>query len=305
MKILVSVICCIMVFVTCMVYHEEIVNFFIDTYTDVTSEASTLKNNKYALKRDYKFIQLTDSFSPESKQDIINIYYTVLNSGMKEFTFYCPTSYKTCIDDVNYISNNKELLSHINNFVPVYNSFQYIDTNFNNLGKVTIHITKSAYSEEHISIIEEKVNEIMKEIDTSKKVEEQIKQVHDYIINNTKYDTKRSDDKLNVYQSDTAYGALIEHYAICGGYTDSMKIFLDRLNIPNYKVSTENHVWNLVYVNDKWLHLDLTWDDPVVLEDTDKNILDYDYFLITTEELEALKTNQHIFNKEVYVEACE
>ena len=82
---------------------------------------------------------------------------------------------------------------------------------------------------------------------------------------------------------------------------DSMKLFLDRLNIPNYKISSENHIWNLVNVDNNWYHLDLTWDDPVTSNGTD--VLEYDYFLITTTELEELESDQHNFDIKIYKEA--
>ena len=82
-----------------------------------------------------------------------------------------------------------------------------------------------------------------------------------------------------------------------------MKIFLDKFNIPNFKVSSENHIWNAVYVNNKWMHLDLTWDDPVT--STGEDILEYDYFLISTKELLEQEKEQHIFDYEIYPELRE
>ena len=73
------------------------------------------------------------------------------------------------------------------------------------------------------------------------------------------------------------------------------------LNIPNYKISSENHIWNLVNVDNNWYHLDLTWDDPVTSNGTD--VLEYDYFLITTTELEELESDQHNFDIKIYKEA--
>ena len=40
----------------------------------------------------------------------------------------------------------------------------------------------------------------------------------------------RSDKKVTKYHSDIAYGPLVEGYAICGGYADTMKLFLDKLS---------------------------------------------------------------------------
>ncbi|MBE6147866.1 MAG: hypothetical protein E7168_06065 [Firmicutes bacterium] len=282
-------------------YNDKIVSFIVEKLVLLNKTTTVLENNEYASGRDYEFVQLVDTFEPKSKEEILNIYYTVINSGMTEFIFYCPKEYENCLNDVNYISNNQALLSNINNFVQVYNSFSNVATEFDNLGKVTIRINHT-YTKEQISEINNIVDTIMKEVTTEGMTsKEKIKAIHDYIINNTKYDQDRSDNKIINYHSDTAYGALVEHYAVCGGYADSMKIFLDRLGINNFKIASENHIWNYVYLDDKWYHLDLTWDDPIT--DTGVDVLDYDYFLITTEELHTKDTDQHIYDKSVYLEA--
>ena len=94
----------------------------------------------------------------------------------------------------------------------------------------------------------------------------------------------------------------MNNLATCNGYTDAAALLLDRLNIQNLKISNNNHIWNLVYIDNKWVHMDLTWDDPVVPNNPDKNILQHDYFLKTTVEFEKLNTeeNKHNFNKEFY-----
>lgn len=301
MKKIIGLLLILGLFLTCLIYNDEIISYLVNSFTDFHKDASDIENNTYASNNSYNYVQLTNDFVPKNKKDILNIYYTVINSGMNTFTFYCPNEYKNCIKDIDSISNNQVLLTNINNFVPVYNSFQNIDTEFDSLGKVTINIVHN-YTDKQISEIEEKINNVYKDIiDDNMTNEKIIKSIHDYIINNTKYDIDRSDNKVTKYHSDIAYGALIENYAICGGYADSMKLFLDKLDIPNYKISSENHIWNLVKLDDKWYHLDLTWDDPVT--STGEDVLEYDYFLITTEDLEKLETDQHIFDKTIYTEA--
>lgn len=287
--------------ILCIVYNDSIISYLVKSFGNIEKKSTVLINNNYAGNYDYEFVQLVDYFVPTSKQDIINIYYTILNSGMNEFTFYCPKEYQNCIKDIDYLSDDQVLISNINNFLPVYNNFQNIDTEFDSLGKVTVSI-QYRYHKEEIEQIENKLTNIIQEnIKENMSLEEKIKVIHDYIINTTKYDVNRSDKKVTTYHSDTAYGALIEHYAICSGYADSMKLFLDYLKIPNYKVSSENHIWNLVCLNNKWYHLDLTWDDPVTSSGAD--VLEYDYFLISTEELQKLESDQHIFDSSVYKEA--
>lgn len=303
MKKLITLFILICIFGLSLIYHDKIVNYLVDVIENIDHSIKSntpLKENNYASKRDYNFVKKVDTFSPTSEKDIRNIYYTIIQSGMDNFTFYCSKKYDNCIHDVDYISNNQKLLSYINDFVPVYNSFKNIETEFDSLGKVNVGI-KHTYTNVEIKEIEEKVDAIIKELITDDMDNEaKIKVIHDYIINNTKYDVARSDNKVTNYHSDTAYGALLEGYAICGGYADSMKIFLDRFDIPNFKVSSENHIWNAVYLNNKWYHLDLTWDDPVTKNDTD--ILEYNYFLIDTDELLNLEPDQHMFDEEVFLE---
>ena len=301
MKKMIKLFLILGIFVLSITFKDEISKFVVNNIFKVKRKSDIIENNKYASNNSYAFIKITNNFAPQSKEDILNIYYTIINSGMTDFTFYCSKEYQDCINDVDYISNNQVLLSNINNFVPIYNSFSNIETEFDNLGKITIHITHS-YQTDDINTLNVKVEEIIKELNLNElNIEDKIKVIHDYIINNTKYDVGRSDNKITTYHSDTAYGALIEHYAICGGYADSMKLFLDYLNIPNYKISSENHIWNLVYVNNKWYHLDLTWDDPVTSNGDD--VLEYDYFLITTDELKNIETDQHTIDTSIYIEA--
>ena len=124
--------------------------------------------------------------------------------------------------------------------------------------------------------------------------------IHDYIITHCSYGFLTGEDEMNSYK---AYGALVNKKAVCSGYSDLMAIFLDRLGIKNYKIINDEHVWNLLYLDEKWQHIDLTWDDPTTFNG--KPILIHDFSLIDTSELERisnkLKNNQHVFDKNIYI----
>lgn len=270
--------------------------YFIKENKDVTLTAA----NEYTREYDFNYVKLIDDFSPNSYQDLLNIYYTVLNSGEDEFSFYCPKEYTECISDVDSLANNQRTLSTINNFVHPFNSFKHLETSYDDYGKVTLKIDH-IYSDSDIKLIEAKVKEIKNEIWQDNMTEEdKIKAAHNYIINNSKYDSDRSDNNIVKYKSDTAYGTLLEGYSLCGGYTDAMELFLEDMHLKNYKISSENHVWNAVYLNGNWFHLDLTWDDPITTDGSD--ILEYNFFLITTSELDALEAEQHNYDRNVYSE---
>lgn len=279
-------------------YRENIILLYNEYFVPIESKVTKLEKNKYYRNYNYTYAKNVDNFIPESKDDLINIYYTIVNSGMDNFTFYCSRKYDDCINDINDIANNQNLISNINNFVHPYNSFKSIITEVESTGKISLKIDK-VYDDEMIVILNYKLDEIIKKtIKDSDTLKEKLKKIHDYIINNTTYDKERSDKKIVKYKSDNAYGVLIENYGLCGGYTDAMMLFLEKFNIPNYKISTENHVWNYVKLDDQWLHIDLTWDDPIT--EDNKNVLDDSFFLVTDEELTKLEKEEHNYNKDIF-----
>ncbi len=272
---------------------------FTDTNLFDKREEIVLKENEYYLDRDFEFVQNYDD-EVHNYTELLNYIYHVVNTGSKEGTGYCVREYKNCAKDLEEIGNNKELLSTINNFVHPYNSFSSIIFTYNTKGEFDIKVNK-IYSEENIVKINEVVEKVIKEniVDTMTTTQK-LKIIHDYIIDNTKYDTLKSKNINDMtYKSNTAIGVLLEGYGICSGYSDAMGIFLDKLGIDNYKISNDTHIWNLVKVNNKWLHIDLTWDDPIYEQNLNRDT----YFLITTAELEKLNDNTHSFNKTVFKEA--
>lgn len=281
------------------VFRNDLVKLYLDILNVYEKEIKITEKNKYYRNIDFVYVQNTNNFIPENKQDILNIYYTVVNSGLEEFSFYCnDKKYATCLDDVRYIASNQITLSHINNFVHPFNSFSHIETIYDSIGNIKLQIKKN-YSNKKITTIENKVQEIMNQlIKDDMNNETKIKIIHDYIINNTRYDNNRSDHNIIKYDSDTAYGPLIEGYGLCGGYSDAMMIFLISFGINNYKIASDNHVWNYIYNNNDWYHLDLTWDDPITTNGTD--VLEYNFFLITTLELEEINDAQHVYDKIIY-----
>lgn len=303
MKKLIAILIWLSLIALIIIKKDDFLRIYERHFTPQNNKVVSIEKNKYYRNYNFDFVQVTNNFSPQNRQDILNIFYTAINSGQENFTFYCPKEYTNCIQEIRSIANNQTLLSHINNFVHPYNGFKHIETKYDSLGKITITVEKS-YTEEEIIEIEDYINNIIKKIIRPyDNTENQIKAIHDYIINNSKYDSDRSDHNIIKYKSDIAYGPLLEGYGICGGYTDAMELFLERLNIKSYKISSEDHVWNAVNINNNWHHLDLTWDDPITTNNTD--ILEHNFFLIGTTELIEKEKEQHIFDQTIYQELKE
>lgn len=293
-------------FAITIIYYEDIIKYVMYHFV-YSANFKYEEENIYARNENWLFVQKTDDFEPKKRQDILNIIYTALDNGWEDFTFFCPKEYETCMSDVEEITNNTTLVSNINNFVGTYNSYNKIVVNMNNFGRVNI-VVDHLYSEDIISKISTEVDKIYNSlIKDSMTTEEKIKVIHDYIIDHTIYDDERSEEikSGNItnlkHSSNIAYGPLFTGKAICGGYTDTMALFLDKMGLKNYKISSKNHIWNFVLIDNEWKHLDLTWDDPVV--STGENVIIDTFFLISTEDLISKETTQHEFNKDIFIEA--
>ena len=53
------------------------------------SNVTLKEKNDYTRSYSFKYVSLTDNFLPETLEEVRNVYYTILNSGVDEFSFYC------------------------------------------------------------------------------------------------------------------------------------------------------------------------------------------------------------------------
>ena len=286
------------ILVTIVHFYPDELGDFLDEHLN-KKEYIIAKANEYYLNNDFSYLDnYTDDVS--NKQELIDYIYYVINTGSDYADGSCTKDYTDCINDLKSISGDDNLLSVLNNFVHPYNSFRTISFTYNNKGDFSLAI-EHVYSKEEIAEINYIVDNKIKDLITSSMTtQDKIKVIHDFIINNTEYDKLKSDNVSDTtYKSNTAYGVLIQGYGICSGYADTMAIFLNKLDVKNYKISNQTHIWNLVYINGVWKHLDATWDDPI----SEYNANRETYFLISYDELKALKDDTHDFDKTIYKEA--
>ena len=272
-------------------YNKETINKEIYKYKN--KDNYVIANpNQYFIDSDFKFVKnYTDDVN--NKEELLNYIYYVINTGTKKTNGTCSEEYTDCLNDFKEISNNTELLSNLNNYVHPFNSFKYIVFKSNSYGEFIIEI-KHTYTEEMINEINLEVdNFIRNNITSNLTTTEKIRKIHDFIINNTDYDEDAND------ASKSAYGVFKYKKAVCSGYADAVSIFLNNLGIKNYRISNDQHIWNLVLINGKWVHLDATWDDPT----SNQKIIDDRYFLIDTNKLMSYNDNEHNFDKSVFIEA--
>ena len=263
------------------------------------------ENNIDEYKRNYNYIEYSnESISVISnKKDIKNSIYNALNNGKDKYTIYCNyNNYIDCLNDFKEVFYNKELMSSISNYVNPFNRYKSIKYNFIkdiNIYKIELTITKK-YNDEQINEINNVIDKYISNSNINNlNDKDKIKLLHNYLINKNSYDKKAENNNLS--DSNSAYGAIVKNKALCQGYSEAMAILLDRFNIPNILITSKDHIWNLVYIDNEWKHLDVTWDDPITVSGNNKLI--YDYYLINNNKLSKLdNSSNHKYYKDFYLE---
>ena len=207
-KIIVTVGSYIITFITiCMIFKYDI--SFMLTSRNIDRKYGNMTENSYFVEDHFKFVDNYDKAELHSKEDIINSIYYLINTGSTYAKRYCAKDYFDCYKDMEALTNDANLLSILNNYVHPYNSFETLMFNFDDR-VVDIEI-KHSYSKENIIAINEKVDEVINSMDlNSKSTRDKIKIIHDYIINNTEYDSLKTNNiQDNTFKSNTTYGVMI------------------------------------------------------------------------------------------------
>lgn len=122
--------------------------------------------------------------------------------------------------------------------------------------------------------------------------------VHDFIINNIKYDQTCGDDGKRI-EPYTVYGALVEHKAVCEGIAKTVKLLLNLLDVNCIVVSGKYkgnaHSWNMVNIKEWSYNLDVTMDMGRVIHDRKMR---YNYFNFRDKDIEGYElTNAHLYSE--------
>ena len=234
-----------------------------------------LESNKENMKSGTFRIEFGNNFSDilntTNGQEELGNYY---QSAIEAYTYDNP--------EVFYLSPNKMYL----NIETITSSGGVSYNVYINNGNESNYFTDEFSSQEQVESAIGQVEEVKNSIVSrrSGNIYEDIKMVHDYLVDNIEYD--RSISRNNIYY---VYGAIVNKVAVCEGYARSFTYILDQMGIPcvlvigtgtNSRGETERHAWNYVQLQGSWYAVDCTWDDPVVVGGgTVSQSSKYKYFL--------------------------
>jgi hypothetical protein len=251
--------------------YEDNIKDTLDSTLVTTVDGKLVSEDEVSKLEDSKI----DGQSLNFDNDIY-VYYKMLNTKEKKL-------YKQVFANANQLSTT---------FVPVDNysldevkkvfecvfydhpELFWLDTSYaykyTKDGRVVQLIINFNYTKDNISYYKSQfdsaANKIILEAKKYKTNYEKEKFVHDKLISMTSYNK-------NEILNQSAYSVLINGQSVCAGYAKAFQYIMNQLGIKTYYVtgiSNENHAWNIVYLDDGYYNVDLTWDD--------KNGISYKYF---------------------------
>ena len=222
-------------------------------YKAFTQNKENMKTGTYKIELGTLF---SDILKQENGQEELGKFY---QSAIEAYTYDNP--------DVFYL-NPKKMYLNIETTTRGKNVTYNV---FINNGNETNYLIDEFNSKEQVDNAIVEIENIKNQIISNRtgNVYEDMKMVHDYLVDNISYDSSIS--KPNIYN---IYGALVNKECVCEGYARAYKYILDELNIScilvigtatNGEENTENHAWNYVKLNNSWYAVDTTWDDPIII----------------------------------------
>lgn len=224
------------------------------------------------------------------------------NEILKNVSVQNPNFSLQCAgSDVN-IDNIGNVIENEMKKLRITNSYEMF-----NLTKVKLHMSKYGSSPINVNFdctynmtaqmetsLDAKAREIVASIapDSMSQSEKELA-IHDWIVNNTRYD-----QSYTIYDP---YNTLIKHTGVCEGYSLLAQKMFTIAGIKSIVVEGtakgESHAWNMVYIDNKWRHVDCTWDDPVNSDGED--VSNHDYYNLTDKEIRET----HSWDTSVYPSA--
>lgn len=125
--------------------------------------------------------------------------------------------------------------------------------------------------------------------------------IHNYLIQNARYDIENFKSDTLPDEAFTAYGILIKGTGVCQGYAAAFKLLANMVGIKCIGVGGTAgedgipHEWNMAKLDGNVVYIDVTWDDPI--PDRGSHYRS-DYFAISKNQMSL----DHTWNESDYVE---
>lgn len=124
--------------------------------------------------------------------------------------------------------------------------------------------------------IDKATEEILFYLDSDMTDFEKIMTVHDYMVNNYAYD---------ITDADQTYLVMLDKKGVCAAYAEAFQYMMNVIGIESTLVTSDEmgHIWNMVKLDNRWYHVDITWDDP---NPNQEARISHEYMFLSTKAIE-------------------
>lgn len=253
--------------------------------SDVSSEKPININTKiYAAKNTTTYSK--DLLYPTSKYSSIDedsyFYYSSLPKKLKPM-------YKTLCDSIECMADGFIDLGYINDdeislliTCIKYDKPEYfwlgqdyiINTKKNGLKQVAFQFKSDKYTIKYLynpktrntilSKLKATITSLAEKMPDSTDFDKEL-YIHNFLVNNCSYNKDAINNILEHQSSYNVYGSLIKQEAVCEGYAKAIQLLNNYFGIKTTVIignaDGQNHMWNLVLIDNKYYHLDATFND--------------------------------------------
>ena len=157
----------------------------------------------------------------------------------------------------------------------------YIAPSYTETNKTVINKT--------ISEIEKATDEVLWHIHGNMSDFDKVMTVHDYMTLNYEYDQSLKNHSITIMTTKTG---------VCESYARAFYHVMRELGINcGYVISMPmKHAWNVIELDGKWYHIDLTWDDPILSGADAYAQTNHTYALLSDNEIGSKKKPHYGYN---------
>lgn len=148
------------------------------------------------------------------------------------------------------------------------------------------YMMTKAEADAAMAYVKTEIEKIAKLCDKSWSDMEKVLFFHDYLVLHYSYD-KRLYTQGSDYVNYDIYNFLKEGTGVCMAYELMLMSLLDKVGVESSYAENGGHIWNVVKVNDRWYHVDATWDDPII------NTTEYNGFHGLVEHTSFMKSDSY------------
>ncbi|MBR5156542.1 MAG: hypothetical protein IKW59_02120 [Clostridia bacterium] len=140
-----------------------------------------------------------------------------------------------------------------------------------------------------IAEIEKATDEVLWHIHGNMSDFDKIMTVHDYMTLNYEYDQSLKNHSITIMTTKTG---------VCESYARAFYHVMKKLGINcGYVTSVPmKHAWNIIELDGKWYHIDLTWDDPTLQKSDAYAQTNHTYALLSDKEISSQENPHYGYN---------